>query len=69
MTETTDHLVAVKQAAAKLRRADKARAKAHAGLVAAITAAEAAKLRPGAIIEASGMPRASFYRLKAREEA
>jgi hypothetical protein len=65
MSETVDHLAAVKRAATKLRRAEQAREQAQAGLVAAIEAAERTKqYRVGAIIKASGLPRASFYRLK-----
>jgi hypothetical protein len=64
MTETTDHLGKVRAAAVKLRRAERTRTKAVAALADAIRAAEAAQIRPGAIIEASGLPRASFYRLK-----
>jgi hypothetical protein len=64
MAETTDHLATVKAAGSKLRRAEQARAKAQAALLAAIRDAEAAQLRPAAIIEASGLPRATFYRMK-----
>jgi hypothetical protein len=62
MSETTDHLAAVSSAAAKFRRAEQARDKARAALLDAIRAAETAQLRPAAIIEASGLPRATYYR-------
>lgn len=64
MAETTDYLAVVRVAAKKLRRAEQAKERAQAELVTAIRDAEAAQIRPGAIIEASGLPRASFYRLK-----
>lgn len=60
----TDHLAAVRAAARKVKRTEQERVKARAALVASIRDAEAAQLRPAAIIEASGMPRATFYRLK-----
>lgn len=60
----SDYLGAVKAAGRKLRRAEQAREQARADLVAAIQAAEAASIRPAAIIEASGLPRWRFYRLK-----
>jgi len=59
-----DYLAAVKAAGRRLRRAEQARERAQAELLAAIRAAERAQLRPAAIIEASGLPRWSFYRLK-----
>ena len=64
---THDYLAAVKRAAAKLRRAEKAREEARRELVTAVRAAEAAKLRPSAILRASSMSRATYYRaLKGR---
>jgi hypothetical protein len=64
MSDTPNPLVRVRKAAAKVKRAEASKAKAQAELVTAIRAAEAASIRPGAIIEASGLPRWSFYRLK-----
>ena len=71
MGATVDHLAAIRTAARKLKRAEKAkeraeqaRDRAQAELMTAIEAAEAAELRPAAIIRASGMPRWRFYRLK-----
>ena len=64
---TRDYLAAVKRAAAKLQKAEKAREEARLGLVTAVRAAEAAQLRPSAIQHASGMARATYYRaLKGR---
>jgi hypothetical protein len=64
----TEHLRAVRDAARKLKRGDQrraqARAKELAALNAAIEAARAAGYQPRAIVKASGMPKASFYRLK-----
>ena len=64
MTETINHLAAVRKASAKFRRAEQARERAQANLADAIRAADAAKIRPQEILKASGLPRASFYRLK-----
>jgi hypothetical protein len=63
MSEIPDDLARVKAAGRKLQRADKAREKALAALTDAVRAADAAQYRRRAILEASGMPRASFYRL------
>jgi hypothetical protein len=64
---TRDYLAAVKRAAAKLQRVEKERERARLELMAAVRAAEAAQLRPSAILRASGMPRATYYRaLKGR---
>lgn len=62
----TDHLAAVRAAARKVKRTEQERVKARAALLDAVRAAEAAQLRPAAIIEASGLPRATFYRMKGR---
>jgi hypothetical protein len=59
---TRDYLAAVKRAAAKLQEAEKAREEARQELVTAVRAAEAAKLRPSAILQASRMTRATYYR-------
>jgi hypothetical protein len=71
---TRDYLAAVKRAAAKLQKAEKAREKAEKAreearreLLTAVQAAEAAELRPQAILRESGLTRASFYRLKRGE--
>ena len=62
-----DYLAAVERAAAKLQRAEKAREEAREELVTAVRAAEAAKLRPSAILRASRLARATYYRaLKGR---
>jgi hypothetical protein len=66
MSETTDHLGAVRAAAAKLRRAEQARAKAQEALADAIRDAEAAQLQARAIIEASELAPATYYRLRRR---
>jgi hypothetical protein len=68
MGETTDYLAAVKVAGRKLRQAEQARDKARRALLAAVEEAAAAQIRPAAIIEASGLPRATFYRMKGSGE-